>query len=282
MPLRSVSWKKVFDRTVELCGLVPGEVTLEEREFLKGAIAQRTRWAWEHFWWPELMRTQERRYRDTFAAGSSYEEGAEVYFAPPEGYYRRLLPGSGEDPTHPAVWEPLSEIDAHIALDQAGRDRIGEVRRVTRRNPRMARTPGELPFSLNENGVQLEGEVPPSVWVDFRLPAEDFDGDDHDEDQSYEAGDRLYADALGDFFDVLTPGSGLDPADPAVGRRVRFPAVLEPFVTRAAYADWLRSDGQTDKAGQEERAAERFLDREVDKVAGQQGQTQRYSVRGAR
>lgn len=281
MPLRTVPWKTVYERAVNLCGLVPAQVTVQDFAYLQEAIDQRTQSAWEHHWWPELMRVQERFYRDAFDAGTTYATGAEVYWPDTDSYYRRLSAGNTVPPSDPLTWELLAELDAYILLEQAGRDAIGEVRQVTRRNPRLELDAGVIPFELSENGVQLVDEAPKSVYVDFRVPPERYLGADFDVTVIYAGGERVYSPERGDFFDLIAAGLGstIDLDDPAEATRVAYPRIFESFVSRAVYADWLANEGQVDKARGELERAMAFLDREVDKLAGQQRQTQRYSVR---
>ena len=49
-----------------------------------------------------------------------------------------------------------------------------------------------------------------------------------------------------------------------------FPYIFFEYVLKAAYADWLRSDGQNDKAAQADAQAEEILQREHDKLERQQ------------
>lgn len=281
MALRTVPWKTVYERAVNLCGLVPAQVTVQDFAYLQEAIDQRSQYAWEYFWWPELMRVQERFYRDAFDPLAVYAAGAEVYWTNTDSYYRRLSAGTGIDPSDPLTWELLTELDAYVALEQPGKDAIGEVRRVTRRNPRLELDAGPMPFELTDNGVQLVEEAPKSVYVDFRIPPQRYLGPDFDETVIYAGGERVYSPDRGDYFDLIAAGLGstINLDDPAQATRVLYPRLFESFVSRATYADWLANEGQVDKARLELERAMAFLDREFDKLAGQQQQTQRYQVR---
>lgn len=280
MALRTVTWASVYNEAVRMCGLAVAQATNDDRAAFKDWINSAARLAWEHFWWPELMRAQQRAFRPAWTA-TNYAAGDEVYYAAGNAYYRANdAATSADEPGTSAKWDAINdELDAYIALEQDGEDAIGEVKRVTRENPRIHRNPGELPFTLNENGVQLDGEVPARPWVEFRIPPENFSGDDHDAAATYAVDDQFYSDAEGDFFRVTTAGTVPDPTDAAKCTRLLFPKILAEYAARRAWSEWLASEGQGDKSAIEENRALTHLDREVDKIVGQQGQAGRYRVR---
>lgn len=99
--MRTCTYRSVLDRIAALAGIE----TIDRVTFgLWGAmIRRRTREAWRKFWWTELMRTETRRYRNTYASGTTYAaptatSASEIYYPPTRQYYQALRSSTGNAP----------------------------------------------------------------------------------------------------------------------------------------------------------------------------------------
>jgi hypothetical protein len=234
---------------------------------LRRYIQRRARYAWERDWWAELMRSEERHLRDAWTA-TSYADGAQVWHAGTSAYYEANTAAILTDvPGVSSVWDVITELDPYVALEQEDETAIGLVRGVYDEDPTYVENPKRIPWRLGANGVHLLGQsVPTSVWVWFKLREPEFNGAVYSASSTYASGDRRYYSSAsvgfeGDYWTAAaTTTAGQNPeTNPEKWARVEFPVFLRSYVVQAAYADWLRADGQTDKAVVEEQAAESLL-----------------------
>jgi hypothetical protein len=87
------------------------------------------------------------------------------------------------------------------------------------------------------------------------------------------------ATGTGDFYTATgTTQAGQSPATtPAKWAVVALPYIFRAYLMQGGYADWLTSDGQTEKAAGVEPAASELLELEADKLQRQQQQTDRLT-----
>lgn len=261
------TYASVAQEVAMLAGEDYDRLTAPDLTNLNRSIQRRARAAWLRDWWPELMRSEERRLRDTWSA-AAYAEGDQVWHEDTAAYYEANdatlssdLPGTASN------WTLLTELNPYVGLEQPGETAIGLVRGVYDEEPAFATDPRRLLWAMGENGIHLLSEaVPASVWVWFKLREGEFNGADYSAAATYASGARkFYASSTvgyeGDYWTATAATTaGQSPeTHPSKWERVEFPAFLRPHVAQAAYADWLRADGQTDKAMAEEQEAERIL-----------------------
>ncbi|MBC8041460.1 MAG: hypothetical protein H7Y06_13020 [Opitutaceae bacterium] len=244
--MRTVKLSTVVDDVLAQAGMVLAAVASPDamKAQVVSFVNRRLREAWEHDTWAELCPTERRWYRPIWDAATTYAEGAEVYYGSDAvadtvaelalddgvwflvwadtegaaGYFSPNsddMPAAGESPaTHPDKWVRLVSMRRYVALDQPGKTEIGEVYRVTFRDPRLRPSnAGRIGFTLSTEGIVPEECAGHSVWVSFRI--------------------RPY---------VFTA------ADYANNAKV-LPYVLSSFVIGAAYADLLRGDDRHEEAG---------------------------------
>lgn len=260
-----VSFQSVLREAAGLAGFTLAQLTATPRTQLRTFINRRAREQWRKWWWNQIMHAELRYYRADYAAGTTYAEDDEVYY---EGtYYRALGATTGNLPTNVTYWTPVTSLDAYILLEQAGQRAIGEVRQLSIDNPLVVRAPRVCPFRLSGTRIWVMGEaVPASVYVWFREPVPTWIGDDFSATATYAAGQVVFytgtgADYEGDYWECqATTSAGEDPEDtPAKWARVAFPAWLRESVAQAAYADFLRQDGNPEVARLEDAEAQRLL-----------------------
>lgn len=174
----------------------------------------------------------------------------------------------------------LTPFQPYVALDQAGETPIGEIVRLTARDPRVfPKSPSVIPHRMGSKGVIPVGCDVVEVYVEFRLRRPVFNPEDWDTDVDYVAGDVRYLDSTGECYVALDETGGDDPSDsPGVWRKLDFPAFLAEFVEHAAAADLLRADHQNQKAAAEESAAYSHLHAARDTELEGQGVSETVSV----
>lgn len=276
--MRRCSYRSTLDRAVGLAGFTVDNLTATPRAQFNTKIVGRLKDGWEVAWWPELMRSQLRYYRDVWTA-TAFLSAAEVYHSGTGAYYRANLATTGADvPGVSSKWTLITDIDAYVSLDQTGLTPIGEVRGVYLDDPQTTDEPRRIPFVLGQNGIQVTGgTVPKSVYVWFRIRMPDFRGADFSPTTTYAAGVTRYysdsssADFEGDFWTTVatTLANEHPQSTPAKWTRLEFPLWLRDAVAHGAYADWLRLDGAGDLAIAEDGVAQGKLSSEVIKLAGQ-------------
>jgi hypothetical protein len=255
--MRTVTFKSVVDGVFALAGVTRS--TAADPTALLGQVIEavnlRVREGYEHEFWPELCRVEQRAYRAAYASGTSYTAGAEIWFPNADedlqGYYSANsspnTPSAGQSPeTHPAKWTALDSFDRYIALDQAGLTAIGEVMALYTTDPGLRPgSAGRVAFALSPDGIVPASGAPDRVWVWFRQRP-----------PAYTAAN--YAGTEGDFL---------------------LPYVLDSFIRRAAYADFLRMDGKFDEAGRADARAYQDLTNASDASGASQGQFTTAGVR---
>lgn len=270
----------------ELADIDPANIPVQEAARFGRLFARWARRGWEWYFWPELMLTEERRFRAEWTA-TGYPAGAEVYHG--DSYWvANDATLAGDVPGASAKWDPLTMLDAYIAYGQAGHTPLGTVEGIYREDPRQKGRPQRLPYRQDERGYTLTGEgVPASVWVRFRRRCPRWEGAEFSPSATYAAGvTRYYASATegfaGDYWLTLdATTAGQDPEDtPAKWQRLEIPRFLHDFVAHGCAEDRLRADGQLEKAVAEEAPAWTYLYDERDQRQNQGGPSRR--VRFAR
>ena len=165
--MRTVSLRSVVYGAAARVGLdmtlaLPGHTLAAVVEY----VNTRLRFSQERYDWPDFVRVEERQYRATYDAGTSYVTGAEVRYG--DSYYRALGAVSGENPDASSNWELASDLLKSIALEQSGETAIGEVLGVFVGDPRIGRGAREVEWFLDAAGivVPLGGA---SVFVEFTV-----------------------------------------------------------------------------------------------------------------
>lgn len=250
MAIRSVNYSLVYDNVLNLCGIeqdqdgtnlvVPGRV---QWRLIRDFVNNRLKLGWESARWPELCKTESRTVT---------EDSGD------EGYY--------------------------VSFSQTGLDVISTVFAVWDSNPKVKRNAEEVDYYLSENGVQLEANKT-TVWIFYRKPHPILSGNlySNASGTNYAIGAQAYDNTLGDFYEATEAITGDGTTDnspnaqPSKWSKVEIPDVLRNYLIRGAYADYLRHDGDMEKAHIAERDATAALDHEVGQVEIIQGQDVRLN-----
>lgn len=265
--MKACTYASVVQQIAALAGEDYDTLATLDRTHLNRTVNRRLHEAWLRDWWPDFMLSEQRYWRDTWAA-QAYAEAAQVWHAGSEAYFEANAATISTDvPGVSAKWDEITEIDPYISRTQAGQTVIGLVRGVYDDDPEFTDTPRARAWRLGANGIHLLGDsVPVCAWVWFMENPPDFTGADWAAGSAYATGARRYYSAAtvgfeGDYYTAAAATTaGQSPeTHPEKWPVVPFPQAFRPFVVQGAYADWLRADGQTDKALVEQQLADDLL-----------------------
>lgn len=232
-------------------------------------------WTENSAWWAELASS----YSATdWATGTVFAVGGKTR-NPTDGLFYQCISahtaGAAFDATQFGV---LTAFDKYIAYEQNGRTPIDEVKGVSRRNPRVYPTnPGPIRFRPSDNGIQVDLHAPNVVFVEFRLRPPVFTTTRYSSTFAYDVGDKAYA-APNCYVSLIGNNQGNAPDGVSNWAVIPFPALLETFVKRAAFADALTDQKQQDRKTTELEEAYSHLQDAADYALAQQGQYDRAAV----
>lgn len=253
--METVTYKSCQDRWSDLCEKAVDSTNATVLATFNRAFQRTLRRGWEWYWWPELMRTQERFYRDAWAA-TSYASGDEVYDAGTAKYWRaNAATIAGDVPGVSTKWDELTVVDAYIDRDQDGQTPFTHALEVFDSSPRETRSARHLPWQYDERGVVLTGpNVPASAWLRFRIRCPQFSGPTWSTGVLAAGVTRYYASATegyeGDYWQTVTATLAGDSPEvaPTKWSRREIPVFLADFAVHGAKISYLEGDGQLEKA----------------------------------
>jgi hypothetical protein len=250
--MRTIDYGTVLMDTVNLCGYDLSNITQSNFRTLRHFSSTRLRLAWEGYPWSALTR---------FAKLPVVTEQDE----------RRIL----------------------VPAD------AGEIVGVYNKNPLETTQATYLSYALTSNGTQDNIVIINSlseVWVEYRIKREDLFGDLYDPSISYAAGSQIYFDAgspatqsympvagrpyRANFYNAKTNVPvGVTPVatNDSNWEMVRVPYIFGSYMSRGAYADFLKAEQQFDDSAKAEQDAAGVLEAEYDKELRQQGQIRRIN-----
>lgn len=190
-------------------------------------------------------------------------------------------------PPEPTCWGLLTPFNRYVGWDQSWEtNAIGEFLSAWDFDPRITTKLAKLPYLISADGAQFTTlkHVPAYVWLLIRLIRPELTGDTYDITTSYAVRNQMYytdPSGHGNFFNCLAPSTpNQNPtSNPANWSEVELPYTFRQYLIQGGYADWLRGDGQTDKATAEETIAEQMLEFEADKLQRQQQQVNRLTFK---
>jgi hypothetical protein len=160
-----------------------------------------------------------------------------------------------------------------ISYEQSSELRIDTVFAIYDGDPHGTAEVDHVPFALTADGIRLTGEgSTDDVYVYYRKWCPDLTGDDYAAATAYAVDDQVYYPTTGDFYRCILTSTGNLPTNTTYWERQSIPFDFLEYVAHCAYADWLRSEGQDQKAAaQAATSADRILGSELDKLERQQG-----------
>ncbi len=159
-----------------------------------------------------------------------------------------------------------------IPWKQTGEDEIDAVFDVWKDSPANAGYPRPQGFELNPNGIQLVGPIgynlgvvynsipvyytPTTipVYIYYRRMPPDYSASAYDATAAYAVDDQILftnsSNVVNFYKCLIATSAGQSPTTTAASwSLLEIPEVFFHFVVYASFADWLRMDGQIDKAG---------------------------------
>jgi hypothetical protein len=161
----------------------------------------------------------------------------------------------------------------------SGVGRLVAVWNVYARNPRSHKSPKRLNFLLSRRGVELDGVMAETVWVEFRPKPPQFTRVAWTALGAYAEGDVVYDAASGECYRSLdNVNTGHAVSDTDWWEKQEVPDFLAEYLARAAFADLLRNDGRGERADIEEGRAEFELERVLNVEETQQDQHRKINA----
>lgn len=187
-----------------------------------------------------------------------------------------------------------------IPYEQTGERVIESVIQVWSNNPSYTSYPRPQGYELTRDGIIIVGNsaatygysygfgvayvnplsnvaiIQNAVYLYYRLPCPNYTGSDYSDNSTYVADDQILfedSDGVLNYYKCLATTSLTQSPEttPSKWELLEIPIILFEYAVYSAYADWLRMDGQLEKAAAMSARAENFKDSEADKQERQQG-----------
>lgn len=219
----------------------------------------------------------------TYSVASA--QGDVVYYPVNDSHYACHTTSTGNLPTDTNYFGPLAVFDKYVGYTQTGYTAIGDVRDVYTKNPSVLKSYATCNWTLTQNGVQVPNG-PAVVWLEYRTRFAPLIGSDYSASATYAVGDQILFNSSGsvkNFYTcaVVTTAGQSPNTTPASWTLLEIPYLFQSYLVHGAFADVLRMDGQMDKAAQQERLAEQYLEIEAAKLFNLQPQQQRMDMSAA-
>jgi hypothetical protein len=218
------------------------------------------------------------------SATAAYKPGDHVYEPTEDASYQCTQAHSGQTPAGDVTpyWSRLLPFEFTVPYEQEGETKLGTILEVWDKHPLIYYTANRLEYVLTQDGVRVP-RGPSVVWVDFRMRCPLWTGKLFDPARAYMQGEQVYfsSQALpGNFYNCMAGTSaGQDPeSTPEAWSRSLVPQVFQRYLERGAYADWLISEGENDRAAAESGSAKELLADQALVLRAQQQQEQRTIV----
>ena len=219
-----------------------------------------------------------------WASATAFAKGDVAYYAVNDTFYACHTASTGNLPTDTAYFGALTVFDKYVGYTQTGFTAIGDVRDVYTKNPLVNKTYATANWTLTQNGVQVPNG-PNVVWLEYRTRYAPLVGSDWASGSAYAVGDQVLftSGSVKNFYTcaVVTTAGQSPTTHPASWTILEIPYLFQPYMVHGAFADVLRMDGQMDKAAQQERLAEQYLEIEAAKLFNLQPQQQRMDMSAA-
>ena len=266
--MKRIAIRQVFRKVVETDGLDPDTATLSaaDKRRKTDLVNERVEQAWQEAWWPEVMLTEQRQYRPTYAAGTTYAADDEVFYEDGDGneaYYISLQAantGNTPDFDDDTAWwakvgdDFLRTIDFEQSWESNEIEGVDTQACLFDRDPRVYPDTQPLPdVHLYSDGtdsfvlVRTES-APLKPYLRFRPPAPEFSWTAWSDATAYAIDDLAYVETdggltIGKTYKALQAGTNKNPVtETAYWVAVDFPKFLLTYVKHAVKADLLEED----------------------------------------
>jgi len=260
--VRETTCRKTFHRIIAKRGYsaTAGTLAAGDRVTVADLVNLAIQKCWERAYWPEVMKVEQRQFRQTWDTTDAYAVGDEVLFEDSnedERYYISLLtPNTGKNPeTQTTYWSEVgTEFLRTIDLRQAWEDQ--EIGMLDVQKHLYDRDPRAYPDTGPLKNVYLEGDsiyVRPTVspvkpWVKFRPPYPQFSWTEWSSSVEYGVGDLIYQDVsgsttVGETFIALQSNTNQEPYTQTDDwEPVPFPLLFQEYVVHRVAAEEKTED----------------------------------------
>lgn len=274
--MRTITASKIIAGAVELTGRLFTKLNNDELQVVLRSFGRNLHAIWETEFWPALMLVEKRYFRETWSAGL-YAADAEVYHAATDKYYKNTSGGSTTgEPGTSSDWVVTTDYIPYIEFQQEGQNEIGQVFRVTEKDPREYLNQDSVAFSQKDDQILIDHKNQEFYWIEFRQQCPLIDARKYSSSTTYNKGDVVYTYstslAKGFFYKGLegslttTPGT-----NPAKWEEISIPYFTGPYLEHAIAADILLVDEKIELAGIQMRARDRALEQEMQRIKNQSG-----------
>lgn len=215
-----------------------------------------------------------------YAAATTYARGDKVFYPLTDRFYQLYAASSiGNLPSDATKWGVLTEFDRYVAYLQPGKTAIGNVLEVDSLHPKLTTHGNELDWFLSENGVQVLTNSG-FAFVTYKLRTIRLKGNLWVSGTSYVVGDQSYysTGVPGNFYDCIQATSAQAPTNASFWTKTDIPLIFQRYLELSGYCDWLRNNGQGDKADDVEVLSQNELANQSQLLVGAQSQTKRTLV----
>lgn len=274
--MRTITASKVIAGAVELTGRLFTKLNNDELQVVLRSFGRNLHAIWETEFWPALMLVEKRYFRPSWTAGV-YAADTEIYHAASDKYYKNTSGGNtANTPSANADWTELTEFVPNIDFQQTGENEIGQVFRVTEKDPRENLNQNSVAFSLRDDAILIDYRKENFYWIEFRQQCPLIDARKWSSSETYYNGDVVYTYstslAKGRFYKAkedsvtTTPGTDLQRWE-----QIHIPYFTGPYLEHAIASDILLVDEKIELAGIQMRARDRALEQEMQRVKNQSG-----------
>lgn len=245
--MRTADFSRILIEAIQFCGLDRDEINDPTFAQIRDFAAVRLRHAWEYDTFPQVIKFQE---------------------------------------------VAITQVNNTPAFELPSD--CGTVISVWSKNPLSTTRNAQLTFLLNGTKAYLTNSREDAVWVEYRTRPPELFGLGWQQSIEYKAGSQAFFDTgsltgsykpqagrpfSGNFYTCNVNNVNKRPSEHLAVEwtKVEIPYEFAPYVARAVFADYLRSEGQLDSARIAESEAQAFLDEEIDKISRQQGQIRRIN-----
>ena len=178
--------------------------------------------------------------------------------------------------------EERTAVDGVISFHQSDETVIDRIKSVTRRDPSLY---PDKAWAVNyrriNDGIVLGTGEPTTVFITFQTVPPQFTSDKWSATVTYAVGDCVYLATTGECYLALAASTNVSPETDAAKWAVQeFPALLAPFVKRAAVADLTNTQKQKNAARSELDLAYADLERAVSQTFSETGLYHTVEVSG--
>ena len=250
----------------------------EKAQELLEHIDDRLQEAWEMYDFIETTVLEQRAFRPDFDANVCYPAGSIVWDSCTQAYYQALAQTIGGPLSNAQVWKPNPGVSPrYIPWVTPGKNPIGTAFGAWSKNPYEDATRMRVQYIVSSRGLEFTATSNLAfVWLLYRIPYPGVGRDEWSASATYNTGDAVI-DGEDTYICSVDGTVALEPSlTPDNWMLFRIPWPFKRYVTQAAFADALVTDGQNEKSGTELAKAFSYLQEAFDIQSLQQGQRENW------